>query len=47
MATLRQRTNGSVQPLKLVVTKEGQEADKRLDSHETYVLILTTSYRMS
>ena len=39
-STLRQRTNGSVQPSKFVVTKEGQEADKRLDSHETYVLYL-------
>ena len=39
-STLRQRTNGSAQTAKFVVTEEGKQADKRLDSHETYVLFI-------
>ena len=42
-STLRQRTNGPAQASKLVVTEEGKEADKRLDNHETYVLLIYCS----
>ena len=43
-STLRQRTNGSAQTSKLVITEEGKKADRRLDNHETYVLILHSSH---
>ena len=42
-STLRQRTNASAQTSKFVVTEEGKKADKRLDSHETYVFIVLHS----
>jgi hypothetical protein len=45
-STLRQRTNGSAQASKFVVTEEGKEADKRLDNHETYVLIILPSFQV-
>ena len=43
-STLRQRPNGSAQTSKFVVTEEGKEADKRLDNHETYVLLISTFF---
>ena len=45
-STLRQRTNGSAQTSKLVVTEEGKKADKRLDNHETYVLLVFHSFQV-
>ena len=45
-SSLRQRTNGSAHASNFVVTEEGKQADKRLDNHETYVLIIIHSFQL-